>query len=256
MHLSGLVLFFALLLCTSGNCCYAAFFGNVVFDSDISGSIEAREDNFKNYLSQKGEFYFWNGFKPLNMISDSEVYYPQKNKNITPLMQSIPGVYNISLVQNSVSQAAQKSWEELFLENKNRADFLYAYAMYLKTSQDYRSALSILDRAINIDPNYALGYFLKGDIYRLVGEYKKAVLAYISTIKINPYCTDAYFNIAKIFEEFNQIELALDYYRYAYSVSPNDIEIRNTIIRLQRSVPVGQAAYDPNEKNGKKIAGL
>ena len=46
--------------------------------------------------------------------------------------------------------------------------------------------------------------------------------------------TDAYFNIAKILENANKKELALEYYRYAYSTKPNDYEIRNIILAYEK----------------------
>lgn len=177
------------------------------------------------------------------MLSESEMFYAAKKsapKRISSSVKKAPQMYNISLVNNTVAEVAQRSWESLFEENQNRADFLYGYAMYLKSTKEYRRALLNLDRALKIDPNYALGYFLKGDIYRELGNYKEAVLAYVATVKINPHCTDAYFNIAKMFEEYDQIELALDYYRFAYMTNPKDIEIRDSIIRLKRQLALTQ----------------
>ena len=61
-------------------------------------------------------------------------------------------------------------------------------------------------------------------------KYKEAVDEYLYTTQINPYCADAYFNIAKILELLDDRELALDYYKTAYQVNPNDTEIRDIIL--------------------------
>lgn len=229
------------LLCAVLSACtsvYAApFSGNIIFNNSADSSIGPKEANFSNFFRDKGEFHYWNKFKPLNMLSGSELFDPKKKSSkLDPTTKSSPSVYSISLTQNSIEDTANKTWEQMHKENSNRADFLYAYAMYLKSTNEFAQALESLDRAIAIDPNYALGYYLKGDIYRQIGRYKEALWSYIATIKINPYCTDAYFNIAKMFEEYNQYEEALEFYSFAYATSPSDIEIRNSIIRLQRQI--------------------
>jgi|GEM_PF-1434618 len=206
-------------------------------NTDIIQETPSIEGGFGSFITNKGEFHFWKKFKPLNMLSNNELFFAGIRKSkIAPTREEAPGVYNISLVQSTATRVAQRSWEDLYIENANRADFLYAYAMYLKTLQDYSKALAVLERVTAVDPDYALGHFLKGDIYRYLGQYKNAVLSYVATININPYCTDAYFNIARIFEDFSQFELALDYYRSAYMTNPKDIEIRNSILRLQKQL--------------------
>ena len=64
--------------------------------------------------------------------------------------------------------------------------------------------------------------------------FKEAAKEYSKTLEINPYCTDAYFNIAKMLEVSGNIDLAINYYEMAYNINPNDLEIRNQILKLSR----------------------
>ena len=88
--------------------------------------------------------------------------------------------------------------------------------------------------ALKENPLNTEGHFLKADILRLNGNYQESVFEYAIAINIDPMLTDAYFNIAKILENANKKELALEYYRYAYSTKPNDYEIRNIILAYEK----------------------
>ena len=115
-------------------------------------------------------------------------------------------------------------------KNPNNVELLYAYAIQLKNEKQFEDALSIVNKALEFNPDFALAHFLKGDILRNMEKYKEAVDEYLYTTQINPYCADAYFNIAKILELLDDRELALDYYKTAYQVNPNDTEIRDIIL--------------------------
>lgn len=180
-------------------------------------------------------------FKPLDMLSSAELVlkkYTEK-KNFAPnQMTSIPSVYNISFENGGQLNLgdASSSIEDLIKKNPNRPEYLYAYAIKLRDEKKYDAAIFQIDKALGFDDEYALGHFLKGDILRTMGKYKEASREYLITIGINPYCTDAYFNIAKMLEVFGKDDLALNYYEMAYAVSPNDLEIRNQILKLNRKI--------------------
>jgi tetratricopeptide (TPR) repeat protein len=193
--------------------------------------------NLSEISKEYVDISYWTNYRPLNMLSGNETYKIDKKKNFAPLsnIQDVKDVYEVAFSDLPQDNEDLK-WTQTIETHQNRPEYLYAYSMYLKNKEDYTQALNNLDKAIALDKNYALAYFLKGDIYRILGEYKNAVLSYLETIKINPFCTDAYFNIAKIFEEFDAIDLALDFYGYAYITNPNDIEVRNNILKLRKRV--------------------
>lgn len=181
-------------------------------------------------------------FKPVNMLSATEIRLAEtKNRKIAQINQTFyaPSVYNISFENggrlNSDDTANNISIEELIAKNPGKQEYIYAYAVKLKSESRYKEAIMQIDKALSINNNYALGYFLKGDILRIMGNYKEASRQYSKTLEINPYCTDAYFNIAKMLEIYGQKELALNYYEMAYATNPNDLEIRNRILKLSKT---------------------
>lgn len=194
--------------------------------------------------------YFFR-FKPLNMLSSGELVlkkYTEKKNFALNQTVSIPSVYNISFAKGGEAdfQSNTPNIEELIKKHPNRPEYIYAYAIKLRDEKKYDAAIFQIDRALNLDNEYALGHFLKGDILRMMGKFKEASKEYLITIGINPYCTDAYFNIAKMLEVFGKNELALNYYEMAYAVSPNDLEIRNQILKLNRKIYGTERRYGVN----------
>lgn len=172
-------------------------------------------------------------YKPLNLLGTDDFVKKFQPKNSIKFQENTaPSNYEISLSTGKATGNNNPSEQlySLLKKNPNNKDLLFAYSIQLKNEKQLASALEIADRALKIDPEYALAHFLRGDILRNMGKYKEAVEEYIYTTQINPYCADAYYNIAKILEILNDKELALDYYKTAYQINPNDLEIRDIIL--------------------------
>ncbi len=214
---------------------------NVIYKSSIN-FVDIPKINY----SDLGYFF---RFKPLNMLSSGELVlkkYTEKKDFAINQTVSIPSVYNISLENGGELNFGENpaSIEDLIKKNPNRPEYLYAYAIKLRDEKKYDAAIFQIDKALSFDNEYALGHFLKGDILRTMGKFKEASREYLITIGINPYCTDAYFNIAKMLEVFGKDDLALNYYEMAYAVSPNDLEIRNQILKLNRKIRTSNLAMN------------
>lgn len=220
-------------------CAQDKFSGGVSYDYQFSENIEAK--NLKEKLPElKNDFIDLNysiQFKPLNLLSIDEVVQKKKEHRlkVSPInpMGYTPDNYEISLatgkVKGNVNNAG--SLELLLKKNPDDRELLFAYAIQLKNEKNLEQALFIVNKTLESDPNFALGHFLKGDILRTMERYKEAVEEYLYTAQINPYCADAYYNVAKILELLDNKELALDYYKTAYRANPNDLEIRDIILK-------------------------
>ncbi|MCK5428796.1 MAG: hypothetical protein KAI94_04955, partial [Anaerolineales bacterium] len=58
--------------------------------------------------------------------------------------------------------------------SQREAVSLYVDAMMLKELNEQDKALVKLDAALALDPKFALGYSLKGDIYQMGADYEKS----------------------------------------------------------------------------------
>lgn len=167
---------------------------------------------------------YYKDFRPLDMLSSSNTY-TQKKKRFIAQKENIPKEYSISLNPDKIAAAAKLAPDP---------NELLKSALILRNKEKYSQALNILNQAIESDPALVEAYFLKGDILRLEGKLSESVTQYLMVVNLSPLYTDAYYNIAKIFESSGNIELALDYYRYAYSTNPCDFEIKNIILNYEK----------------------
>ena len=169
---------------------------------------------------------FYKDFRPLNMLSMRSTYTIASKSEKRLKYERIPESYTISLNTQKIAAAAKitPSFRELL-----------ASALNFKNKEKYKDALENVNLAIEKNPLSVEAHFLKADILRQSGNYRDSVLEYTLAINIDPKCTDAYYNIAKILENSGQKELALEYFRYAYSTKPDDYEIRNIILSYEKS---------------------
>ncbi len=176
--------------------------------------------------TQEVNLAYYKGFRPLNLLSAKNVYTISAPKDKKLKYEKIPKEYSISLNPQKIAAAAKitPTYEEYL-----------ALAVNFKGKEKYNDALTNIDGAIEKNPLSMEAHFLKADILRCLNRYKDSIIEYMLAINIDPKCTDAYFNIAKIFESSGNDELALEYYRYAYSTKPDDYEIRNIILGYEKS---------------------
>ncbi len=176
--------------------------------------------------TQEVNLAYYKGFRPLNLLSSKNIYTISTPKDKKLKYEKIPKEYSISLNPQKIAAAAKitPTYEEYL-----------ALAVNFKGKEKYNDALANINSAIEKNPLSMEAHFMKADILRCLNRYKDSIVEYILAINIDPNCTDAYFNIAKIFESSGNDELALEYYRYAYSTKPDDYEIRNIILGYEKS---------------------
>ena len=90
--------------------------------------------------------------------------------------------------------------------------------------QDYRGAISDCNKAIEIEPNYALAYNNRGKVKYKLQDYRGAISDYNKAIVINPNYALAYENrgLAKFYTK--DFTSAIDDFTTAININPNDKE--------------------------------
>ena len=225
-----LVLFIPILWASPAFCSEKLNAG-VVFEfySDTHNQIPQEnlysEKNLPKISNEDINIAYLKDFRPLNMLSMRNTYTIAKTTPKALNYEQTPKEYHLSLNSQNIMAAAKitPKYEELFSK-----------ALNLKNKHRYKDALETIDEALKDNQTDAQGHFLKADILRLSGNFQQSILEYALAISIDPCCTDAYFNIAKILENSNKKELALEYYRYAYTTKPDDYEIRNIILGYEK----------------------
>jgi len=241
--------------------------GGVSQDYDMSFESILRKKfgeiiEISKIFEKNDDVFYQKRYKPVYMLSTHEFY------NILPAVKSniekrrIPNTYNLSLKtgesmpENSISfsnnktdndilnleiieknegfEKAQEKYKELISQNPDRIELLYKYAQFLYSNKKYDDAVLVLNQIVEKDRSFVLASYTLGNIYFDMGEYKNAIKANLAVIKHNPYCADAYFNIASALEKMHRFNLAIDYYQKCLSINASDIQAQNALRRLEQ----------------------
>lgn len=92
-------------------------------------------------------------------------------------------------------------------------------------NSDYNAASIEFDFVIDKNPDDARGYLGMARIYLLKGQNITAMQFFSDTIKRDPLCVEAYYNIACLYLEENDYEKALKYLREGDYFSPGEPDI-------------------------------
>src|SRR5690348_13347437 len=65
--------------------------------------------------------------------------------------------------------------------------------------KDYSTAIDCMNRTLKLKPNFYEAYFVRGNSYEKIGDFKKAIADYTSVIKYNPKSRRAYRRRATIY---------------------------------------------------------
>jgi tetratricopeptide (TPR) repeat protein len=74
----------------------------------------------------------------------------------------------------------------------------YTSAVHALETGNYAGCISLLDQVIDLEPNLADAYYLRGEAFRLLGKYDDAEQAYQQALERNPIMAAAYLGLGRI----------------------------------------------------------
>jgi tetratricopeptide (TPR) repeat protein/S1-C subfamily serine protease len=145
--------------------------------------------------------------------------------------------------------------DELALDDLNKAMKLnpnYAMAYYNRgllyhLQQKSDLALDDYNKAIELNPNYGLYYRVRGLNYSLQQKYDLALADYNKAIELNPNDAKAYNNRGALYSYQQKYDLALADYNKAIELNPNDAKAYNSrgnLYRRQQKYELALADYN------------
>jgi tetratricopeptide (TPR) repeat protein len=96
--------------------------------------------------------------------------------------------------------------------------------MYIHLKQ-YELAFGLLNDALRLDKQLHEAYWMKGTIYREVGDMEKALSSFQTAVEVNPEFFDGYITLGIAHASQNN-PLAVDYYNSAIRIRPRSVEAR------------------------------
>lgn len=218
---------------------------------------------FSKVFEKNDDIFYQRKYKPVYMLSHKD-FYSVAPKVIKSNIEKrkIPQVYNLSFNKNNFSleqnislndaslekevialilseenddfETVKEKYEDILSKYPDRIELAYKYAQYLYSKQNYNEAINTLNNIIEKDSSFILASYTLGNIYFDMGDYKNAIHSNLAVIKKNPYCADAYFNIASALEKMHKYNLAIDYYQKCLSLNENDEQAQSAIQRLEQ----------------------
>ncbi|MCA2768538.1 MAG: tetratricopeptide repeat protein [Microcystis sp. M152S2] len=144
---------------------------------------------------------------------------------------------------------------KLALDDYNKAielnpNFAMAYsvrALHYSSQQKYDLALDDHNKAIELNPNYGLYYRGRGVLYRLQEKYELALADFNKAIDINPNDAKAYENRGGLYSYQQKYDLALSDFNKAIDLNRNfakAYENRGNLYRRQQKYELALADYN------------
>ena len=104
------------------------------------------------------------------------------------------------------------------------ADTLYKQTQALIESGKYLEAIKILNKAIELNPNYAEAYNNRGNAYSYLKQYTKSMQNFNKAIELDPGYVWAYNNRGNAYSNLKQYRKAIQDYDKAIELDPNYAE--------------------------------
>ncbi|MBF0329962.1 MAG: tetratricopeptide repeat protein [Nitrospirae bacterium] len=107
------------------------------------------------------------------------------------------------------------------LKKNTDPQILNFLALSFKSLGDYDSALTHLNRAIELSPNFVEAIANSGIIMNAIGHTDKAIKAYQKAISLSPNLPAPYFNLAKLLQSKSDYDKAIVCYKKALELDPS-----------------------------------
>lgn len=115
------------------------------------------------------------------------------------------------------------SYEIKLLPKTSHKPYFYRGTAYYR-SGDYWHAIEDFNKAIALDPKWALAYYNRGIIYGRLGYYQSAINDFNKVIEINPQYSEAYYNLGNIYSLLGEMEKASANYQKATDLEFTNLE--------------------------------
>lgn len=124
------------------------------------------------------------------------------------------GLAHLNLSMKDTIRALENITRSLELSNKNANTYLMRAEILMRYKHDYQGALSDMDEAIKLEPNYA-GYFINRAYMKYkLDDYFGAMADYDYAISLDPSSIEGHFNRGLLLAEVGENNKAIDDFSY------------------------------------------
>jgi protein O-GlcNAc transferase len=110
---------------------------------------------------------------------------------------------------------------ELLMVQSDSVNALHLLGVIYYQLHDYDSAISCIDKSIQLGPANAEAYYNLGNSFKAKGQLDEAINSYHKALQNDPKLSVAYYNLATVLQDKGQLEEAVVFYRKALENDPN-----------------------------------
>lgn len=168
--------------------------------------------------------------------------------------RDIPEVKKGAVIFGKDAQRPLFQKQEELSELQSQARIYRSQGLELQRAGDLETAMSFYQKAIELDPAYAVAYNDLGVVYEARGLVERAEESYLKSIKVDPNYLSVYSNLALLYENKRQLDKASLYWsKRAELGSPDDPWTQKAKQRL-RDINLSQGGL--SESKEQEIIGL
>lgn len=143
----------------------------------------------------------------------------------------------VRLLEDGHLDQAYDVFDAVIQSDPQNAEAYARRGYVLLALENVRGGLADINRALAIDPDYALAHNYKGVVFAMNGIQDQAVLEFTRAVELAPDMTDAYVNRAGVYLEISDGESALADLDAALALEPENTEL--LLIRAQTYLALG-----------------
>ena len=122
---------------------------------------------------------------------------------------------------------AEPIYRQVIAEHPDQPDAYHRLGLLACQAGNAKQAVTLIDRAIQIDPNEWRYHCGRGEVLLAVNQYPDAIAAFEQALRLNGDAPEALFRLAVTLHQTHELDRAIAMYQRLLSINPNLAEVHN-----------------------------
>ena len=122
---------------------------------------------------------------------------------------------------------AKTIYERIRAEQPKHFNALHLLGVIAHQTKNQELAIDLIDNAIQINPNVAGAFFIRGNVLKELERLDEALTSFDRAIALKPDFVDAFFSRGSVLQKLNRLEEALASYNRAIALKPDHADAYN-----------------------------